>query len=494
MFVLSLQSVIQLLLLLPGAAPGPECPAIIILGSTGDLVRRYIWEAIWGTFTVETPVNIVATTREDKTGLLDSLNDELKCSSKEDCPREKMAMWKKCTASYLLKNEKDYQKLNDFLETASARCGCVESQRLFYLAVPPSAYASISHHIHQYTRPQGGGVPLKVVLEKPFGGTLSEALHLVHQLQASLQEEEIFRVDHYLGKMAVQSILNFRCSQTKLNEYFSSDQIARIDVTAAESLTVALRTGYFDQYGTIRDMLQNHLTQLLLMATISLPQNCLDTQEIEASKLVLLKSVSTAVHRRALIGQYAGYRDHVIADGGGRGSRTVTFATAVLTSSSSQWAGTKFVLTSGKALSHKSTHVRIAFKVDQDGCYREIIFIIHEDGGLDPGVVFSERISDLIDYKQSDVHQIDGSDYQILRDGCGYIYLPCHSCGLDAYSNVIQSALEGDTSVFVSSAVLLESWRVWTGLVEEIDSSKEQPIIYDTSNLSTLAFTPWHEL
>ena len=470
------------------------CPVVVVLGAAGDLVRRFVWRSLWEVFLETGPMVVVATSRDNATGLLDELNSVVKCSEDSETCINRLKVWNMCTNGFQLREDGHYRMLNETLPGWTRKCGCYEEQRVFYLAVPPSAYTPLAKQIDAFMRPVARRGQIKVALEKPFGSDLHTSLTMAEQLKQHLNEDEIYRIDHYLAKPAVSGILHFLChNRHHLKGLLNGDNVERIHVVAREALTAAGRTGYYDKYGVVRDMMQNHLTQVLTLIVADLTaDSCQSTSSLEARRVEFLKTLNPASLPHTLLAQYADYQDHVVTDGGSIKTKTATFATTVLSTSSGSWRGTRFIITSGKALPHKSTYATVAFKSAPGECPKEMVFIIKDDE-LKSGVLVSSHFSDVITGQKGlpPTTLVAGNTNIMLTPGCVYLFFACQDCETDAYTNVVQSLIEGDKHSFVSTESLLESWRVWTDLVEEMDASKAQPFTYNSSNIHLIDVTPW---
>ena len=470
------------------------CPVVVVFGAAGDLVRRYVWRSLWDVFLETGPMVVVATSRENVSGLLDELNSFITCIEDSETCSYHLKLWNTCTNAFRLKEDSHYQALNETIPVWTSQCGCSETQRVFYLAVPPSAYAPLAKQIDTFMRPIVGHDRIKVAVEKPFGSDLNTSLAMAEQLKQHLKEDEIYRIDHYLAKPAVHNILRFLCDNIHpLKGLLNGENVERIHVVAKEALTAAGRTGYYDRYGVVRDMMQNHLTQVLtLIATDLTADGCQSSSDLEAKRVEFLKTLNPASLPNTLLAQYADYHNHVEADGGNRDTRTATFATSVLSSSAGNWSCTRFIVTSGKALPYKATYAVIAFKSTPGDCPKEIIFII-KDPELKSGVLVSSHFSGNVITGQKGLSPatiVANDDNRILTPGCSYLSFACQDCETEAYTNIVRSLLQGERRNFVSTESLLESWRVWTGLVEEMDGSKEELFTYNDSNVHLIDVTP----
>ncbi|NND83951.1 MAG: glucose-6-phosphate dehydrogenase (NADP(+)), partial [Acidimicrobiia bacterium] len=228
--------------------------------------------------------------------------------------------------------------------------GRTTGNRVFYLALPPAAFTPTIAGLGRVGLPTSDGW-VRLVVEKPFGtnGATAEALgDAVHEC---FSEEQVYRIDHFLGKEAVQNLLALRFANPLFETAWNRDRVARIEVTVAESIGVDGRADYYDRSGVVRDMLQNHLTQLLALVTME-PPGDFAPESIRSEKVKALGAVPPLTHGDMTYAGYVGYAD---LDGVSTESRTATYARADMRVSSWRWEGVPFVLRSGKHMPERET-------------------------------------------------------------------------------------------------------------------------------------------
>ena len=281
------------------------------------------------------------------------------------------------------------------------------------------------------------------MVEKPFGYDLESARELIGRLRHSFKEEQIFRIDHYLAKETAQNILTFRFANPVFQAVWDRHSVSRIEIEARESIGIEGRAAFYEQVGALRDIIQNHLMQLLAIVTMEQPAK-LDSRHIHEGKLKLLEQVNLEWAQR---GQYQGYRQEV----GNPDSTTETFARVRLRVEKERWKGVPITLTTGKMLERKATAITFTFCTRADEFTNQLIFRIQPDEGIvidllaqKPGLgAETERVEMAFNYRDSfgDVHP-------------------------NAYERVLMDGIRGDQTLFNSSDEVLASWAIVEDVVK----------------------------
>ena len=489
---------------------GQQCNVHVLLqGATGDLAKKYLWSAIFDNYVAQLRsdsgfkfISVTASSREPNSkgdDILTALANTLKCpeiiGTLEQC-NELKTQFSELVSYHQLKSEEDYALLaakHQVLDEACATC-CVG--KLFYLSVPPHAYSGITKHIHTYLRPKGSESGwIRVLFEKPFGSDLNSAMTLHNELGQYLQEDEIYRIDHYLGKNGVKQILSFRNQyKEQLHDYWNNDHISHIEVVIKEKLDCSGRTRFYDQYGVIRDVFQNHLTEMITLVAMELLAS-----EEDSSKMKFLQSLFPPRLYSAILGQYDGYISHLVSDGIQQNahnvSRTPTYASVILFSRAAQWFGVPFFLTSGKSLDKKSSYVRVVFKsslissqyFSNSACNPEIVFVIQDGHFKIPGILVSQCFTDLVFLAGDEVWKtniVNATDF--VHGPYVYFNANTNSFNNNAYTDLLLSALLSDRDKFVSTERLFELWKIWSPLLEEIDVANPHIQSYSAKTLELL--------
>lgn len=481
---------------------------VVLVGATGDLSQKYLWQSLFRMYlqSLKLPdrpklaVWPAASSSAEKASLsLEKiLSTKVKCEEGVDfviaedelvCEGDLQVFIHRVVRPYTqLRNEAHYAEINKRIEEdlqKEPRGGKrhYEAGRVFYLSIPPAYYMDISKYINEHARPHDKDAWLRVVMEKPFGSDTQSAKKLVGGINNFLKEEEIYRIDHYLGKFGVQSILNFRQANYHLYEpLLNREHVARIEIVMKETVSCAKRTNFFDDYGIVRDVLQNHLTEITALVAMELPGDPSDTESIIAHKAALLESIAPPSMKEAVLGQYDGYRSHVTQDKMDQGrsyeesqSRQVTFAAVKLNVRNDRWDGVPFILTSGKVLDERAAYVRIVFKRTEEGTAGELM--INIQGGI-RGTEISATIETPVFFAPPGFlpRFLNASNPNAYKEGTR-VAAPIEQVR-NAYEVLIEDVLVGRQENFVTAKTLLPSWKVWTPLLKEYDASTVEPVKY----------------
>jgi glucose-6-phosphate 1-dehydrogenase len=351
----------------------PEPGIMVIFGASGDLTKRKLLPALFhleqaGLLPQEFAIVGVA-----RRPLGDEFSDDMRNGivefSKVEKTDAKLDEFAKKISYYPLKFDEvdDYAGLKTELDRIAKERG-IGGNRLFYLATAPEFFAAIVENLgaHGMATPEQGKVA--VVIEKPFGHDLDSARALNHQVNAVFREEQVFRIDHYLGKETVQNLLVFRFANGIFEPIWNRNYIDHVQITVAETLGVEGRGPFYEKAGALRDVVQNHMMELLSLVALE-PPSSFESESVRREKLKVWRAIPSIPILNAVRGQYGpgeidgqpvvGYRgeDRVSPESGAE-----TYAAVKLEIENWRWAGVPFYLRAGKRLKKRATEINIQFK------------------------------------------------------------------------------------------------------------------------------------
>jgi glucose-6-phosphate 1-dehydrogenase len=355
-----------------------------------------------------------------------------------------------------------YRSLAERLAQIDAEAG-TNGNHLFYLATPPVLYPLIIEHLGQAGLSHSDPGWTRIIIEKPFGHDLQSARELNHQVHSVFGEDQVYRIDHYLGKETVQNIMTFRFANAIFEPLWNRNYIASVQITMAESIGVGHRAGYYDQAGVLRDMLQNHVLQLLALTAME-PPSAFNARALRDEKVKVLQAVRPVGQRDYVLGQYRGYLDE---DGVDPDSWTPTYVALRLNVDNWRWRGVPFYLRSGKSLYKKVTEISLEFKPVPHLLFPENVDLV--TNGLSICVQPDEGMHLHIQTK------VPGAGMRAAPVDMEFHYskrfgertLP------EAYERLLLDALQGDASLFARSDEIELAWSLVDPLTAE-----RQPKLY----------------
>lgn len=443
--------------------------AMVIFGGTGDLAERKLMPSLY---------------RLDRKGSLDpcfailgvsqsAMSDQAyREAMREGVEREvdgfDVEAWERFVERlhYLdadLTTDTAYEALADRLDAL----GVGEPERgnhLFYLAVPPFLMVEIVRGLEKVDLTAEGEGWTRIVVEKPFGKDLDSAKELAGELERVFDEEQVYRIDHFLGKETVQNILAFRFGNALFEPVWNRNYLDHVEITAAESLGVEDRTGFYEGTGALRDMVANHILQLLTLIAME-PPVAYDERSIREEKVQVLRSMPPMspeeVAERTVRGQYgpgevdgeavAGYREH---DGVEEGSTTETFAAVEFRVENWRWSGVPFYVRTGKRLSTTVTEIAVHFQKTPHSLFQR------EDGEVAANtIVLRLKPEEGIDVTFS--AKVPGEGMRTAQVRMEFDYEAAFGVELpEAYQTLLLDAMEGDPTHFTRGDEAMWQWRL----------------------------------
>jgi glucose-6-phosphate 1-dehydrogenase len=372
-----------------------------------------------------------------------------------------------------------YSRLASRLEQLSAEAK-IDPSYIFYLATPPSLYETIPRLLSEVglTREEKG-LFRRIVIEKPFGMDYDSALELNRTLLSQLKEHQVYRIDHYLGKESVQNVLVTRFSNGIFEPLWNRNYIHHVEVTSAESLGVGTRGGYYDHSGALRDMLQNHLLQLVGLVAME-PPTVISSDAIRNEVLKVFQSFrpikGQAIREQVIRGQYVeshvrgeamkGYRDE---EGVPQESRTETFVAMKLYIDNWRWGGVPFYIRTGKRLPTKVTEIVVHFKPSPHR-----LFMDHE-GGTAVGNQLVIRIQPNEGILLKFGMKVQGAGFKVQDANLDFHYKDLSVNYIpDAYQRLLLDCMQGDSTLYTRGDAVEAAWQFLDPVLE---AWKEDPDI-----------------
>lgn len=436
---------------------------LIIFGGTGDLANRKLLPAAYNLFTQNNttePLTVLslgrrAWTEED---YYSEIKPWVKAFARLRIDDEKFARFTE-TVDYLqmdISDTSEYQKLFDYLSEHYA-----SAKKMFYYAVAPTMFSPISKglQLHQWSAEED----VKVIIEKPFGENLEQAKALHKEIAQVFQEDHIYHIDHYLGKEMIQNISTLRFENMIFRSCWNRQFIHSVEISALETVGVETRGQYYDQVGATRDMVQNHLFQILSIIAMEEPEA--DSPfAVTVAQQNLLQALrppeAQDLSRILVMAQYRGYtaEPKVAPD-----SNTDTYAAMVVQIDNPRWAGVPFLVRTGKRLSRRGTQVVIHFKPSSGlTLANQLVIQIQPDEGVklsfnikEPGLTTNVE--------------------QVHMDFCQSCLVRAHENTPEAYERLIRAASDGQRYLFSQWPQIEFSWK-WIDRLMELWNEAGQPL------------------
>jgi len=441
----------------------------VIFGATGDLTKRKLIPSIFRVLTEDGALaahNLLGVSRSELSDqdFRDLTNKSLHTAGYDGALVEEWCQ-ERVFYETTPQGSTNLEDLKARIEKIEADLG-LPGNRVFYLALPPGAFPSVIQQLGEAGLGKGPGWT-RLVVEKPFGHDLTTARELNEHIHTYFDESQVYRIDHYLGKETVQNVLAFRFANLLFESAWNRDRVEAIEITVAESLGTEGRAGYYDQSGVLRDMVQNHITQLISLVAMEAP-NEFDANAIRSEKVDVLKAIAPIATSDVVYGQYGagvvsdevvpGYTDDPdVADG----SRTPTYVAMRLGIANWRWEGVPVFVRTGKRLPRKTTQVAITFRrppvcifhgvKDECEAHQNVVILT-----LQPNEGFELRF---------DV-KAPGGPLHLVSQGLHFDYDEAFQSLPDAYQTLILDVMEGDQTLFVRSDEVETSWALYTPLFD----------------------------
>ena len=466
--------------------PGPgEALSVVVLGASGDLAKKKIFPALFALYYEGMlPENFVvygyARREMSLANFRASLEERLTCrvAAGSDCGRSMEQFLEKC-----FYHQGQYDRPADFEALGRALDGAEASfargHRIFYLSLPPSVFVSATAAAAAGASSSNGWT--RVIVEKPFGRDSESSAELSAGLQQHVTENQIYRIDHYLGKELVENLIALRFANLVFEPLWSRQYVRNVQIIFSENFGTEGRGGYFDNYGIIRDIMQNHLLQVLALFAMEPPVS-LDAEDIREEKVKVLKSMSRVSLDDVVTGQYVGRTDGKASFPGylddetvPKGSLCPTFAAAALHINNARWDGVPFLMKAGKALDQRLAEIRVQFR--------------HVPGNIfagKPGGDLNSETNELVIRIQPDEaiylkinNKVPGLGMRLNHTKLDLQYKAAYDVDFpDAYERLILDVVNGDKRLFIRSDELEAAWDLFTPLLNELEEKQVVPETY----------------
>lgn len=464
---------------------GNDSHIYVIFGASGDLTKRKLVPALYSLF--------VQGLLPDKFALLGVSRSEFTDDEFRIAMKSAINEFKEIDNTAKIDDfvTKIYYELIKFDEASTylllkkriellRKDGDISGNSIFYLSTPPSLYGIIPCHLASVGLNKQDDGWKRVIIEKPFGYDLESATKLKDQLLEHWAEEQLFRIDHYLGKETVQNLLVTRFSNGIFEPLWNRNYVHHVEITSAESLGVEKRGGYYETSGALRDMIQNHLLQVAAFTAMESPSS-LEPMAIRNEILKVLQSLRPIrkedVKTHAIRGQYLashikneaipGYREEAGVD---PNSMTETFAALKFYIDNWRWGGVPFYIRTGKRLPTRVTEVVIHFKATPHFLFsrgtghnttNQLVIRIQPDEGI------------LLKFGM----KIPGAGFEVQNVNMDFHYSDLsHQRIPSAYERLLFDSIKGDSTLFARTEEVIEAWKFLTPVLEEWKNDKEIPL------------------
>jgi glucose-6-phosphate 1-dehydrogenase len=415
-----------------------ECHSdvLVFFGATGDLAYKKVFPALQAMVKrgrLNVPVVGVAKAGWNLDQLRERAHESLEKHGGVDPP----AFEKLC--GLLRYVDGDYQDPATF---AALRRALKDAHApAHYLAIPPVLFETVVEHLAKSNCARGA----RVIVEKPFGHDLASAQGLNKVLLTAFDEADVFRIDHYLGKRPVNNLLAFRFANTFVEAFWNRTYIKSVEITMAEDFGIQGRGGFYDQTGAIRDVIQNHLFQVLSNLAME-PAVRFDSESVRDEKVKVLKAIAPIEESNLARGQFRGYRDE---NGVAKDSQTETFAALKLEINSWRWEGVPFYIRAGKCLPMTCTEIVGKFRKPPSLLPESTLTENHLRMRLSPDMTIAMGMMSLA----------PGEGLR-LQTGEMVASRSLRADEVDAYERLLGAAMEGDSALFAREDYVEEAWRI----------------------------------
>jgi len=463
-----------------------ENQLLVIFGASGDLTRRKLVPALYELFKQKLLPEHFAVLGIGRTQLSSELfREQLKTALLEKATAEP----EQSIASFLgllhylsieTSSKDDYTKVKDSLQNLHQLYN-TGGNCIFYLATPPDLSEIIAQNLSIQGLNHQENAWRRIIVEKPFGFNLSTARHLNSQLLRCFAEDQVYRIDHYLGKETVQNVMVTRFSNGIFEPLWNRNYVHHVEITSAESLGVEGRGGYYDKSGALRDMVQNHLLQLVSLVAME-PPTQMHSQAIRNETLKVLQSVrpvnTSAMETQVIRGQYTGsvirgtphpsYREE---PGVSQDSRTETYVAMKLFIDNWRWGGVPFYIRTGKRLPTRVTELVVHFKPTP----HKLFFFDQGRFNSDNQLVIRIQPDEGILLKFG--MKLPGAGFNVQDVNMDFHYADLAGKPIpEAYQRLLLDCMQGDSTLFTRGDAIEQAWSIVDPILSSWENNTDIPI------------------
>lgn len=460
--------------------------SVVVVGASGDLAKKKIFPALFalyyeGLLPENFQVFGYARTKMTDAEFRNLIAGTLTCrvDARERCAEAQEKFLTRCfyqAGAY--DGPTGFTDLNKRMGEVEMG-SCPRSNRMFFLSIPPNVFISAAGNAADLCSSSTGWT--RVIVEKPFGRDSASSRELSDGLSKHLKEEQIYRIDHYLGKELIENLTVLRFANLVFEPLWSRQYIRNVQVIFSEDFGTEGRGGYFDQYGIVRDVIQNHLLQILALFAMEPPVS-LDAEDLRNEKVKVVRSCKPISIDDVVLGQYRGRKDKGVTYPGYLEDRTVpansltpTFAAVGLFINNARWDGVPFLLKAGKALHKRFAEIRVQFRHVPGNIYKSK-FSADLDAATNE-LVIRIQPKEAIYLKVN--NKVPGLGLRLDTTRLDLQYQQTYKKELpDAYERLLLDVVNGDKRLFIRADELEAAWELFTPLLQEIEDRKLVPELY----------------
>lgn len=468
--------------MIQSAGQGGRPLGIVIIGASGDLAQRKVIPALFalycqGLLPVDFHIYGMARSMMSHAQFREKIAENLTCrySPGESCAAKTAEFLERCHYSGGQYGAVDsYLDLFQLMSGIEGRAG---ANRFFYMAVPPTVFLDVARALGNSGMVACGEREewSRVVVEKPFGRDRESSDNLVAGMHKVFTEETTFRIDHYLGKEIVQNLMVLRFANLVFDPIWNRDYVESIRIVWKEPIGVGQRGGYFDSVGIIRDVMQNHLLQILALLAMEKPAEY-NAGAVRDEKVRLLRCIPPPALEEVCLGQYAkggrhgqGYTQESMVPGD---SLTPTYAAALLRIHNERWDGVPVLLEAGKAMEQRINEVRMRLRGVPDNIFGERMGVLEPNElviRIQPDEAITMRV----------MNKAPGLDLVLQQTELNLRYQTAFQGEIpDAYECLLLDVIQGDRNLFIRADELAAAWDIFTPVLRRIEAESVRPALY----------------